>query len=384
MQITRKNWKSDVVSGADGTVNVTPEDADDIWALYNLIGPGDIVESATLRKVLHESSSGDVVDSSKVKMVLAVSVEKVDVDLASASLRINGRNVRENQHVKLGSYHTLEIEPDRWLKITKTSWDALAVELLEQALRSVGRAEIGALVMGEGGLAFVCSITPTGTKVLQRIEVAMPKKKLGPTTKAEKSLDKFLLQCLDGVMTHIRFDALKAIVLASTETSLREELYAKLLERAQHDGNRSVLDNKAKFMRVGVAAAQPSALEALLKEPRIAAILANTKAAMEAKVLDAFYKMHNNEPERTTFGPKHVMVATEECAIKALLLSDSLFRSTNVQQRKLFAHLVGTVKENGGEVTIFSAGSAPEAELQKLTGIAAILNFPLDLEAIQE
>ena len=48
MQITRRNWKYDV-RGGEGTVNVTPEDADDIWALYNLIGVGDEVECVTMR-----------------------------------------------------------------------------------------------------------------------------------------------------------------------------------------------------------------------------------------------------------------------------------------------------------------------------------------------
>lgn len=69
MQITRKHqWKGDVRHG-DGQVNVTPEDADDIWALYNLIGEGDEVECVTLRKVMQENSAGDVVDSQKIKLV---------------------------------------------------------------------------------------------------------------------------------------------------------------------------------------------------------------------------------------------------------------------------------------------------------------------------
>lgn len=382
MQITRKHWRYDVGPSAEGTVNVTPEDSDDIWALYNLISPGDVVESATLRKVLHESSSGEVVDSSKVKTILAVRVEKIDVDLNGASLRINGRNVKENQHVKLGSYHTLEVEPDRWLKITKPSWDALAVELLGSALDSVGKVEIGAIVMEEG-LAHVCSISPTGIKVLQRIEVAMPKKKFGPTSKTEKLMEKFILSCLESVIKHIRFDALKAIVFASTDAGLRDELYAKLIEKAQTEKIQSILDNKSKSMRVGVASGQPAALDSVLKDSRIAAILANTKSAREAKVLDAFHKLHNSDPDRTTFGTKQVVAAVKEYAVKHFLLSDSLFRSTDVQQRKLFAHVVGAVRENGGEVTIFSTGSVPEIELQKLSGIAAILNFPIDFEAMQ-
>ena len=48
MHITRRNWRWDVANG-EGTVNVTPEDADDIWGLYNLITVGDEVECVTMR-----------------------------------------------------------------------------------------------------------------------------------------------------------------------------------------------------------------------------------------------------------------------------------------------------------------------------------------------
>jgi len=334
---------------------VTPEDADDIWALYNLISAGDEVECVTMRKVLQESSSGEVVDSQKIKMVLAVRVEKLDVDLSNASLRINGKNVKENRHVKLGSYHTLDVGPGRWVKLTKPAWDALSVELLEQALANAGKAEMGAIVMQEG-LAHVCTLAPTGTRVLQRVEVTMPKRKIGPTSQSEKAMEKFQTLCLEAMLQHIRFEALKAVVIASNADSLRDDLYRRLIEHAQSKDVKPILENKSKFMRVAVASGQPTALETVLKEPRIAAILADTKAAIEARVLDAFHKMHNHDPERTTYGAKHVESATEQCAVRQLLLSDALFRSTNVDDRKLFAKIVGTVRENGGDVVIFATG----------------------------
>lgn len=46
--IINKNWKH-FINGPETTLNMTPEDADDIWALYNLISPGDEVEAVTLR-----------------------------------------------------------------------------------------------------------------------------------------------------------------------------------------------------------------------------------------------------------------------------------------------------------------------------------------------
>lgn len=311
-------------------------------------------------------------------MVLAVRVEKVDVDLHTASLRVNGRNVKESKHVKLGSYHTLDVEPDRWLKLTKSNWDALAIEILDGALSSVGKTELGAIVMQEG-LGHICTVNPSGTRVLQRVEVSMPKKKLGATSTYEKSVDKFLNQCLEAMLKHIRFDALKAIIIAGSD-SLREELYKRLIEHAQKENLKAVLDNKSKFMKVNVNSGQPTALSEALKDPRISSILADTKAAKEQRILDAYHKMHTNDPDRTTFGPGHVKTAADQCAVKHLLLSDNLFRSLDVKERRAFAEIVGTVRENGGDVTIFARDSEPEKELDKITGIAAILNFSLEFD----
>lgn len=99
--IFHPNWKRFLREGCEGWIRLTPEDADDIWTLYNVIGPGDEVEAMTMRRVIQENSSGATVDSQKIKVLLAVVAEKMDVDLKGASLRVNGKNVRENKHVKV-------------------------------------------------------------------------------------------------------------------------------------------------------------------------------------------------------------------------------------------------------------------------------------------
>lgn len=53
-------------------------------------------------------------------------------------------------------------------------------------------------------------------------------------------------------------------------------------------------------------------------------------------------------------------------------------RSLHVGERKQYIELVDEVKENGGQVHIFATGSNTETELAKLSGVAAILNFPIE------
>lgn len=149
---------------------------------------------------------------------------------------------------------------------------------------------------------------------------------------------------------------------------------------AKNPDRKCFSDCRFKIIKVQTVNGLVPALEAALKEPRIASLLENTKTASETKLLDQFEKRQAQNPDFVTFGWKHVFQAAREGAVKNLLLSDSLFKSLKVEERKLFAELVDEVRDNGGCVQIFIQGTLPEQALSKYTGVAAILNFPIEFE----
>jgi protein pelota len=68
-------------------------------------------------------------------------------------------------------------------------------------------------------------------------------------------------------------------------------------------------------------------------------------------------------------------------APQALLITDSLFRTNDLRQRKRYVQLVDEVAAGGGAVHVFSGMHASGEQLNQLSGIAAVLRFPLpDLE----
>ena len=52
---------------------------------------------------------------------------------------------------------------------------------------------------------------------------------------------------------------------------------------------------------------------------------------------------------------KHVQAAVDAFAVETLLISDALFRSRDLSERKKFVDIVDSVKENMGTVRIFSS-----------------------------
>ena len=53
------------------------------------------------RKVKDESATGSST-ANRVRTVLTISVESIEFDTAACELRVKGRNIQENQYVKVG------------------------------------------------------------------------------------------------------------------------------------------------------------------------------------------------------------------------------------------------------------------------------------------
>jgi len=93
--------------------------------------------------------------------------------------------------------------------------------------------------------------------------------------------------------------------------------------------------------------------------------------------------MLGSDQDRAWYGPDHVELAASRGAIGTLLISDELFRAPDPVQRRRYVTLVETVRERGGEVLMFSSMHESGQQLNQLTGIAAILTFPLDVEVVE-
>ena len=72
-------------------------------------------------------------------------------------MQVSGRVAVENAHVKLGAFHTLDIEANRDVRIEKAEWDSIALERIRDACVPGRGAEVGAIVCGEGRASLAIS-----------------------------------------------------------------------------------------------------------------------------------------------------------------------------------------------------------------------------------
>ena len=362
-------------------VLLRPETPEDLWHAYNLLQTGDLVRCTTLRKVVKESSTGSTT-SNKKRMMLTIAVQKVDFDTDVLQVRLAGTVQSENENVRMGAHHTLTLELHQNFSVEKVCWDQVYLDLVDEATHPERQAEIAAVVM-DTGLAHVCVVTGALTVTKARIETNIPKKRTGSSAHA-KAIVKFYEAVYQAILRHLDFNTIKCVLLGSPGF-VKEDFFRYLLQESVRRDDRPFIENKSKFVQCKASSGHKHALEEMFSDPSVMARMTETKVAKEVEALNKFMRLLEVDTDRAWYGFDHVVKANEQQAIESLLVTDELFRSSDVQRRKNYVRLVETVRQNGGNVFVFSSMHVSGQQLQQVSGVAAILRYPMpDLDELEE
>lgn len=366
----------------NGEVKLECSDAEDMWHVYNILAVGDTLRAPTIRKVQTSSSTGSAISTQK-KMTLTIIVTKISYDAAGASMRVLGKNCTENEYVKMGQYHTVEIDVHRAFTIGKERWDSVFIGQLNTALNPNTDADLAAIIMQEG-LAHVLIVSRSLTLTRARIEMNIPRKGKNAIFNRDGAMKKFFDAVYSALLTHIDLNAIKVILIASPGF-VKESFYQYMNLTAARNDERSIIDNKAKFVLCHSSSGHKHAFQEVLSKPELQGRLAKTKAVGEVRALQMFHDMLANDELRAVYGPQHVLHAMDMGAIDVLLVTDSLFRSADIPTRKKYVALVENARKANAKIVVFSDQHVAGATLKSMSGIAAILRFPLmDLPDITE
>lgn len=285
----------------------------------------------------------------------------------------------ENEHIKLGQYHTMELDLQYHFTLTKANWDTIYLDRVSESSDPAKSAEIAAVVM-QMGLAHVCLLTKYMTVIRARVEMSIPRKRTGSSTRHDKGIQRFFDGVAEALFKHVDLKQIKCVVIASP-AFVKNDFLEYTLANAVKNNTRDVLEHKSKFILCHASSGYKHSLREVLVDPAVAAQVESTKALGEVKALDEFYRVLNSEPDRAFYGLADVTRALQANAIRTLLVTDDLFRSSDVKTRQKYVDLVDAVREAGSQVHVFSAMHVSGEQLGKLSGVAAILRFAVpDIE----
>lgn len=137
----------------------------------SVVSEGCLIRALPRSRVVNVSATGST-DSHRVRTSLTLSVTRMHFSSSASSststpgvsstsqggamLQITGRVIQENPYVKMGAFHTLDIEVNRDVKISKGEWDSISLERVTEACAEGRGAEVGAIVCGEGLKPLTC------------------------------------------------------------------------------------------------------------------------------------------------------------------------------------------------------------------------------------
>ncbi|CAL3962563.1 hypothetical protein PZA11_000316 [Diplocarpon coronariae] len=376
MRLIKQNIERD----GSGTVTLFPEEPEDMWHAYNLIAPTDLLRASAIRRVTNESSTGST-SSVRVHITLLIRVTSIDFDPQAGQLHVGGQVAEENKHVKVGAFHTLDLELQRNFTLEKSDgWDSVALDVVREAVKQDKEGVVPAVVMQEG-MANICLITEHQTVLKQRVETGIPRKRSGRAGDHDKGLMKFYENTLGTLKRHVDITQPRPLLLAGPGFTAAGFL-KYILDEATRKAERAVLANKGNFLVIHSSSGHLHSLNEVLKSPEVLAKLKDTKYSRETRFMDDFMTMLRKDDGRAWYGPSEVEQAVEKGAVGrgggVLLINNSLFRSQEIGTRKRWVKLVDKVKEDGGDARVLSSDHESGRRLDGLGGIAAILTFPLE------
>ncbi|CAJ1890196.1 unnamed protein product [Sphenostylis stenocarpa] len=362
-----KILEKDFALNQTGTAKLMAEEPDDVWVLYNLILPGDVVSADTTRKVYLDSSTKKN-NASRVKLTLHLKVTSRDFHKDSSTLRLHGRNLQPNQHVASGSFHTLSLEPQKSFILRKNLWQNEALQTLNDTTQKENSKSNSssisdlAVVLFHPHHAEIHVVKEGASTRCTKVESSPNSRKNGNVSSSV-----FFRRVFAALVKHVDFKVVKSMVVTS------EEFRRFAVSEARKLRIRWIEENQTRMVVVEGG----DSLEKVLGDRAVTELVNDSRVG----AFRDLWEMVCNDSGRACYGPKEVERAIEMRAIETLLITDDLYRNEEVGTRQRYSGLLKSVKDGGGRALVYSPMHVSAPQLEQLTGVAAILRFPLpDLE----
>ncbi|MCQ8893773.1 MAG: mRNA surveillance protein pelota [Methanolinea sp.] len=134
------------LKNSTGEIRLFPENADDLWHLSHLVGPGDLVFATTFRTVDAPSDKIRPEKMEKRPVRLGIRVERVELHEYANRLRVSGTI---EHGTDMGAHHTLNVEPGYEISVVKP-WRTHELERIERAVKASVHGLVHVLAIEEG------------------------------------------------------------------------------------------------------------------------------------------------------------------------------------------------------------------------------------------
>jgi len=335
----------------EGVLKAMPENTEDLWHLERVLEEGDVIEGKSLRRYkLEEGESGE-----KKAVTIQLAAEKIEFARHANRLRVTGKIIAgyPEEFVQIGSYHTLDIELGRPVKIKKPGgWRDYQLKRLKEAQAETKRPLLQIVVLDEEKATFA-KLRGYGIEYEFEIENAAGGKR------DEKREEK--TRAYYGEIAKKLAESPHKLVVAGPGFA-KENLKKFIGERYPELARRVRFESCSTAERSGVVE--------LLKSGVLSAIVKEERVAKEFALMERLLAELRKESGLAVYGIGEVRKASEYGALSELFVLDEVLR----KDREV-AGLIDEAERRNVRVTIFSSENDAGKQLASLGGLAGLLRF---------
>jgi len=326
-----------------GFVKVVPSSDDDLWHLYNVIYKGDEVYAYSSRAIKSEQEYSRPKSGERVSAFIGVTVESVAWDKFLGKLRVHGRICHAPDIMPTGAHHTL----DRLMRASRTEKPMIILAIDDEGFAVAETRQYGVDI-----------------KVEER-------GKLPGKLEAEKRFVATKNYFKHVVDTVNQLWLPRHIPIVIVGVGFVKNDFAKFLAHEAVDMAKSVVDIKS--VNNGGVSGVYEALRSgvLLKAAK------QLRIVDETEVIEEVMKRLGKSEATITYGLEAVENAVNMGAVEKLVLADTMLRESDEEQRLHLEKLMLETEQRRGSITVISTEHEAGEKLLALTGIAALLRFPI-------
>jgi len=343
-----------------GLVKLLVQNLDDLWALYNLVEPEDLVGARSTREVKVEGVGRP--SSRRKPISLTLRVEKVQFDKATSRVRLLGTVVEapEDFHIQ-GSHHAVSVAPGNQLVVRKERWQKHQLERLQRAVIREPPITVVALDMEEAAVATVRSF---GIEVKAIIRSRLPGK--NEPSKREQAAAKYYSEIL-GLLSTMRGKDESKIVIVGPGFA-KDSLTRHIKERSKHVAGRVAAV-------YGVSSAGEAGVHEAIRRGLLSKVYRYARIGEEVALVEEVLKRIGLSRGDVSFGLDEVIDDTSSGAVERILVADQTIREADEQSRERLDQTLRSVERMGGRVSVISTEHEGGRKLRSLGGVAALLRY---------
>ncbi len=341
----------------ENSISVIPEDSDDLFNLRRIIKEGDTVVGDTTRVIKQEKDYSRPDKGERIRVRIALLVEKISLDDVLDRLRIGGTiSESSNELVPHGSHHSFILKTNDGITITKKVWLPVEKNLMESNNKQLGFLLV-AIDTGDCGIA---RLKGTHLQFIPNIYSGSG----GKRYKTNFNIENFFEQVQQALFSIIKeMDSI--IIFGPGETKKR---FANFLQKPQNQ--------KYKIQVVdGIDSGGEDGIYIFTKSQTMKEIMSESKLAKVSSIIDEIMIMANKKSRKFTMGFEETSKANEFGAVDSLVFSDKIIQTYD--EKKIIDFLNDT--ESKG-VKTYGVDSSTDIGLRVtgLGGIVSLLRFPVE------